>query len=98
MPFASRSKAAGAKYAANGRTLRRYSGVATTSMRSSDGTETRSWAIRWSRARIDLASGRHPALVLLGQPLPADVEDRVGIEAVEGPQADHRVVPLPAER
>ena len=44
-------KAAGEKYAANGITLRRYSGVSMTSIRSSDGTVTRSCSMRCARAR-----------------------------------------------
>ena len=36
--------------------------------------------------------------MLLGQALPADLEDGVRVQSVEGPEADHGVVPFPAER
>ena len=112
-------------------TLRRYSGVSMTSMRSSSGTRHEvvldevaratgpsrrgrprgppSKSAGWSAlmrsttsasdgVRVDLAGGRDPGRLLLGQLLPAELEDRVGVEAVEGAVRDERVVPLAADR
>ena len=100
-------------------TLRRYSGVAMTSIRSSSGIghevvldEVRArpehrvavglqGAVEVGRVvgldpvddlglagvRVDLAGRRDAGRLLLGQLLPAELEDVVGIEAVEGPRA-----------
>ncbi len=46
---------------------------------------------------VDLPGGRHPAGLVQGQLLVPDLEDRVGVEPVEGAQADQLVVALPAE-
>ena len=48
--------------------------------------------------RVDLAGGRGAGRPLLVEPLPAELEDGVGVEAVERAQADQRVVPLAADR
>ena len=51
IPFGFRSNFGGEKYAAKGMTVRRYPGVASTSIRSSGGTVAMSWSIRCCRAR-----------------------------------------------
>ena len=105
-------------------TLRRYSGVAMTSIRSSSRDvdevvldEVRAGAdhrvavavegllerrrvvgldaiddLGLGGVGVDLAGGRGPGRLLVGQLLPADLEDRVGVEAVERAEGDQRVV------
>ena len=47
---------------------------------------------------VDLAGGGRPGGLLALELLPAEGEDLVRVEAVEGAQGDHRVVPLAADR
>ena len=51
-----------------------------------------------STVGVELPGGRGARLPLLLQPLPAELEDGVRVEAVERAQADHRVVLLAADR
>ena len=44
--------------------------------------------------RVDLAGGGDPGRLVGGELLPADLEDRVGIEPVERAERDELVVPV----
>jgi hypothetical protein len=47
---------------------------------------------------VDLASGGRPEGMLLAEALPAESQDRVGVQPIEGAQADQLVVALAADR
>ena len=53
---------------------------------------------RFARVGVDLARRRDAGVLLLGQLLPAELEDLVGFEAVERTVGDQRIVPLPTDR
>ena len=72
----------GSKYAANGITLRRYSGVAMTSIRSSAGTVTMSCSIRCRRARSMTSRYAVERLVERGGVVALDAVDDLGLVGV----------------